>query len=166
MPGNALTETSSDYTQYGYFIAFSNGYLYGWAEKPIGDGEINILKRFAGVIDLTFKRYFDLQKAEAQAREAQIEAALERVRARAMGMRHSDELAEAASILFQQLNGLGIVPWRCGFAIVDEATATAETFLTTAKGEINLTRGSIQFSGHPFLKKAYAAWKRREPLFS
>ena len=33
-----------------------------------------VLERFAQVFDLTYTRFLDLQKAEAQAREAQIEA--------------------------------------------------------------------------------------------
>ncbi|WP_462222740.1 hypothetical protein, partial [Ferruginibacter sp.] len=42
----------------------------------------NLLKRFRNVFDLAYKRYIDITKAEAQAKEAQIEAALERVRSR------------------------------------------------------------------------------------
>ena len=53
-----------------------------------------ILKRFAKVFEQTYTRFLDLQKAEAQAREAQIELGLERVRARAMAMQKSDELKE------------------------------------------------------------------------
>ena len=51
-------------------------------------------KRFANVFEQTYTRFLDLQKAEAQAREAQIELALERVRARTMAMQNSDELSE------------------------------------------------------------------------
>ena len=39
-------------------------------------------------------------------REAQIEAALEQVRARAMAMHKSEELAEAAALLFQELKAM------------------------------------------------------------
>ena len=42
----------------------------------------------------------DLQKAEAQASEAQIEAALEKVRAKAMTMHNSNDLSITASIVF------------------------------------------------------------------
>ena len=58
---------------------FSRGYLVVITEKPCG--EVQIFKRFAQVFEQTYTRFLDLQKAEAQAREAQIEAALERVRA-------------------------------------------------------------------------------------
>ena len=51
----------------------------------------DISKRFASVFDLTYTRFLDLQKAEAQAREARIEAALERTRTQSMLMQHSKE---------------------------------------------------------------------------
>src|SRR3954447_20227686 len=52
---------------------------------------------------------------EKQNRELEIEAALERVRARTMAMRHSEELKEAANSLFQQVQSLGIDVWTCGY---------------------------------------------------
>src|SRR4030095_4828068 len=65
-------------------------------------------KRFANVFDQAYTRFLDLQKAEAQAREAKIETALERVRSRTMGMQKSDELQETNTIIFQQIESLGI----------------------------------------------------------
>lgn len=50
------------------------------------DDENEIVRRFFKVFEQSYTRFLDLQKAEAQAREANIEAALERVRARAMAM--------------------------------------------------------------------------------
>ena len=41
--------------------------------EPLSDEHFDILLRFAKVFDLTYTRFNDLQKAEAQAREAQIE---------------------------------------------------------------------------------------------
>ena len=81
----------------------------------------NILNRFKAIIDLTFRRYLDLQKAEAQAREAQIELALERVRARTMAMQKSGELSETAYVLFQQFGLLGASPEQLTIAIIDES---------------------------------------------
>ncbi|MCK5702778.1 MAG: hypothetical protein KAI29_16560, partial [Cyclobacteriaceae bacterium] len=66
----------------------------------------------------------DLQKAEAQAREAQIEAALEKVRARGMAMHHSDELADASFILDSQVRALGIKTWGCAFNIYGEGDSS------------------------------------------
>jgi len=57
---------------------FSNfGGLQTVGEEPLSDYNLDILARFGKVFDLTYTRFNDLLKAEAQAREAQIEAALE-----------------------------------------------------------------------------------------
>jgi hypothetical protein len=50
-----------------------------------------------------------LQKAEAQTREAQIEAALEKIRSRSLAMQRSDELKEVVAVLFVKLKELGLV---------------------------------------------------------
>jgi signal transduction histidine kinase len=83
-----------------------------------------ILKRFGKVFDQTYTRFLDLQKAEAQAREAQIEAALERVRSRTMAMQHSDELAEASFVLDSQIRSLGIQTRGCAFNIYRDNEST------------------------------------------
>jgi hypothetical protein len=44
-----------------------------------------------------------LQKAEAQAKEAQIEAALERVRSRSMAMHKSEEVMDVAVTVYDEL---------------------------------------------------------------
>ena len=61
------------------------------------------LNALESVFEQTYTRFLDLQKAEAQAREAQIEAALERVRSRTMAMQQSDELAGSCLVIFQQV---------------------------------------------------------------
>src|SRR5260221_1457949 len=73
--------------------------------------------RFGKVFQQTYTRFLDLQKAEAQAREAKIENALEKVRSRTMAMQRSDELADVAQLLFQQVKELGITAWTTGFNI-------------------------------------------------
>ena len=47
---------------------------------------------------------------EIKNRELEIEAALERVRARSMSMQSSDELHDVLCVLFQQFDVLGIQP--------------------------------------------------------
>jgi uncharacterized membrane protein len=66
-----------------------------------------MLIRFAKVFGLVYTRFLDLQKAEAQAREAKIEAALERVRAVAMSMHKSDDLISICEASFKELQKLG-----------------------------------------------------------
>ena len=90
-------------TVYYYSYSTGQGALSISSFKPVSKEQIKILKRFRNVFQLSYQRYLDIAKAEAQAREAQIEAALERVRARSMAMHHSSELHAAADVLFQQL---------------------------------------------------------------
>ena len=55
------------------------------------------------VFEQAYTRFLDLQKAEAQAREAQIEAALERVRSRSMSMQKSEELRKRYTTDFRPI---------------------------------------------------------------
>ncbi|WP_163500672.1 hypothetical protein, partial [Escherichia coli] len=68
------------------------------------------------VFEQAYTRFLDLQRAEAQAREAQIEAALERVRSKAMAMHNSSDLPATAIIAFSELKKLGFVPIRGGIS--------------------------------------------------
>ena len=77
-----------------------------------------LIQRFAAVFEQTYTRFLDLQKAEYQAREAQIEAALERVRAASMAMHESSELVKVATVVYQQLLSLGFEQVvSCGFLL-------------------------------------------------
>jgi predicted RNA polymerase sigma factor len=78
---------------------------------------VELYERFAAVFDQTYIRFNDLKQAEEQARESQIQLALERVRARTMAMQHSDELKDAAALLFQQVKSLGAPAYSCGYNI-------------------------------------------------
>jgi hypothetical protein len=96
------------------------GSLIASSLDPLKEEHKEIVNRFANVFELTYTRFLDLQKAEARAREAQIEAALERVRSRTMGMQRSDELQQAAVLLFQQVVSLGVPAFGTGFNIWDD----------------------------------------------
>src|SRR4030095_624345 len=73
---------------------------------PLNENEIELFKRFRNVFELAYRRYLDIEKAEAQAKEAQIEAALEKVRSRSLAMHKSDELQEVVHAVFERLNEL------------------------------------------------------------
>src|SRR6185436_13828335 len=91
---------------HNYFY-FPEGGLYTFSNEGLPEEAKKIFKRFAAVFGQTYRRYLDLQKAEAQTRESQIELALERVRARTMAMQKSDELSETAAVMFQEFKKLG-----------------------------------------------------------
>ena len=88
--------------------------------EPLPDEQQEIISRFTIAFNQAFIRFLDLQKAEAQAREAQIEAALERVRSRSMAMHKSDELLEAGEILFLEMQKLGIESLTAGYVLIDK----------------------------------------------
>ena len=102
--------------------------------SPISNDEKDILNRFANVFEQAYTRFLDLQKAEAQAREAQIEMALEKVRSRTMAMQSSDELTEAATEMFRQIEGLGLNPWSCGFNIFNDDKTVISQWVSTGDG--------------------------------
>jgi signal transduction histidine kinase len=114
---NFLTKNKK---QFGTFLPFKEGFLFTWSDEPYSETEINILDRFKGILDLTIRRYLDLQKAEEQTREAQIEAGLERVRSRAMAMHKTDELIEAAELVYKEISTLGITSMNVSYSFPDK----------------------------------------------
>src|SRR6185312_12335012 len=75
---------------------------------PLTAEQIGILKRLANEFGQAYTRFLDLQKAEAQAREAQMEAALEKVRSRSLAMHKSDELKDVVAVVLEKLQEVGI----------------------------------------------------------
>jgi signal transduction histidine kinase/DNA-directed RNA polymerase subunit N (RpoN/RPB10) len=122
--------------QYFFVAIFSAGALFTFRQTAYPDEAKKVMKRFANVFNLTYKRFLDLQKAEAQAREAKIELALERVRARTMAMQRSDELSDAAILLFQQVKSFGLESWGCGFNIWEKDDKICTSYFTSPEGKL------------------------------
>src|SRR6478672_5050521 len=76
---------------YYYFYSIGIGSIGISTFGAISKAKKVLLKRFRNVFQLSYQRYIDITKAEAQARDAKIEAALERVRASSMAMHRSNE---------------------------------------------------------------------------
>jgi ketosteroid isomerase-like protein len=79
---------------------------------PLSKEDLNLFKRFLNVFELAYTRYLDIEQAIAQAKEAKIEASLERVRAQAMSIRKSEELAGVGEIIFTELKFMGFAAIR------------------------------------------------------
>ncbi|MBK9939738.1 MAG: nuclear transport factor 2 family protein [Chitinophagaceae bacterium] len=141
---------------------FTEGVLFAFSPTSIPEESAQVLKRFAGVFGQTYRRYLDLQKAEAQAIEAQIEAALERVRSRTLAMQKSDELAETAAVLFQQLIALGIHPNRLYIAIIMNETGDAEFWLTDEDGSKVSTAFAGNMNDNESLLQMFSGWKAQQ----
>jgi signal transduction histidine kinase len=146
-------------------VATKNGLLQTVTSEPLSEDSISILQRFANVFDQTYTRFLDLQKAEAQAREAQIQLALERVRARTMAMRESSELSEASLLLFMQLKQLGADLWTCGFGICEKDNEEITEWMTHPN--LNLMLAPLKFRSSSSIKKPFFdAWQSGTELYS
>ena len=132
--------------------------------EPRAEGQLTIQKRFAQVFDQTYTRFLDLKKAEAQAREATIEAALERVRSRTMAMHSSQDVGDTAIVIFDELEKLGVATNRCGI-IKFEDKGYMEVW-TAGLGVNFAIRGRLDTRIHQMLAQGYRAWKNKEATFS
>jgi len=141
------------------FLFFKLGYLALISEKELTQENLSIARRFVDVFDFAYTRFLDLQKAEAQAREAEIQLALERVRARTMAMHKSEELAETAAILFQQMTELGVSPERINICLIKEADNILEVWATDQQG-VKISHHFKASLDEPTTgKRVYDAWK-------
>jgi len=128
---------------------------------PLSDEEINLFKRFRNVFDMAYRRFLDIEKAEFQARESQIELALERVRARTMAMVHSNELAETVAVMFEQFKALGEEPERMAIEIVNEKKHVFDIWATQHGGSQLSELVQISLDEPHVMKKMYKAWKEK-----
>ncbi len=127
--------------------------------SPVSLGKGEILQRFAKVFEQTYTRFLDLQKAEAQAREAQIETALERVRSHSMAMHHSDDLHKVAAILFKQIKELGYTSFMGGIIIYNEKDGSSEYWLSDIDFNIHPVSYRVLYRGHALLLEKFKQWK-------
>lgn len=99
-------------------------------------------------------------------RRIQIEEALERVRARAMAMYHSDDILSVTGSMFDEYRKLDMPMVRCGIGIVHDITdgeAWATTY--TPKGAVVQVTGHVSFLESPTYRALYDAWQRQEKWY-
>ncbi|CAN5413382.1 hypothetical protein BH10BAC2_BH10BAC2_42360 [soil metagenome] len=94
-------------TEYFYSFFFSGGTINVVTNQPLTEHQYSTMIRVAQVFGLIYTRFLDLQKAETSAREAQIESALERVRARAQAMQQPEELKDVIQVFRKEMGILG-----------------------------------------------------------
>ncbi|WP_235299431.1 ATP-binding protein [Portibacter marinus] len=148
--------------QINHLVKCSFGFLLFITYEKVPNA-IDIFRRFAAVFEQTYVRFLDLKKAEAQAREAQIEAALERVRSKAIGMRSGEDIGAATNIMFNEIENLGIETMRCGVLIIHE-NMKMDVWTTSATDEdtiINVS-GHIDMTAHSLFENIYLAWKAQD----
>jgi len=162
-----VSSVNGEKEQHCFVAVYHGGGLFAFQDTAFSDEAKKVMKRFASVFDLTYKRFLDLQKAEANAREATIEAALERVRARAMAMHNSNDVSATASMVFTELRKLGIKPIRCGVGLLNNESLKAPLYSATSspQGDSLSLVGWVMLSGHPVLEKIYQSWQQQEDYF-
>ena len=159
--GGSLPES-----QYDHIAFFKYGFLLFITYQPVPDSH-EVFKRFAKVFEQTYTRFLDLKKAEGQAREAQIEVALERVRASAMSMQSSADVGKTVITLFEELGNLvRDKSLRCGIGIL-EGFDKMETWVATLNTDekVDLKMGMLDMTVHPLLKGVKNAWKTKKSGF-
>jgi hypothetical protein len=106
----------------------------------------------------------DLEKQLAQSnRELEIEAALERVRARAMGMHNSHELSDVLSVLFEQYDLLGISPVFSHLTLFDLENNKFSYWTTGRKGQRVQAEQKIDMDAVDAWKDSVENWKKGGP---
>ncbi|HWC54190.1 MAG TPA: ATP-binding protein [Chitinophagaceae bacterium] len=136
-------------------------YIENFSGTPYSEEDNAVLMRFGKVFQQTYTRFLDLQKAEAQAREAKIEAALEKVRSRTLAMQKSDELAETSAVLFQQLIQLGIEPNRLYISIIQNDAGDSEFWITDEDGSKVSSAYTTNLNSNYSFRKMYDGWKEQ-----
>src|SRR5688572_6319385 len=162
-PQISVPDYPNDVVQYGYYFMFKEGDVYTWTEKELTEDELKIYRRFTTVISLTYKRYKDLQQAEAQAKEAQIETGLERVRARTMAMHSSEDVSIATATMFRELEKLNIQNFRGGILnIRSDQTMEVWSINTSDDGTIIRAIGNFDMKMHPLWQQLFKTWMNKE----
>ncbi len=135
---------------------------------PPTDDTKNIVTKMAGAFNLAYQRFLDLQKAEAQAREAKIEAALERTRNQSMLMQHSDEITNISDVFHQQLLELNIPTEFSYVWLPDESKNNHQFWASWAeqkKGELIFNSKQVTYpldKTEPYTAACYQAWEDQE----
>ena len=105
--------------EYATNVPFDYG-IVGFGEQVYNEAHISIVLELTDALSLGYMRFLDFQQLEQQAEQARRERAVERVRAEAMAMRSSDNLANVVAILSQEMQNLGIDTPTTSIELLDE----------------------------------------------
>ncbi len=146
--------------QIHHLANFSQGNLLFITLKPCPEFH-DVFIRFAKVFEQTYTRFLDLQKAEAQARDAIKRASVDRVRAEIASMRTTRDLEQITPLIWNELTTLGVPFIRCGVFIINEEQGQVHAFLSTPDGKANASFTSA-FSTVSIIKEALPYWRLKE----
>lgn len=124
--------------EYGISIASNKNsgiQTISYSGKILNETEAEVLRRFSRVFEQAYVRFLDLQKAEAQAREAIKRASVDRIRAEIASMRTKGDLERIQPLIWNELKILSVPFIRCGVFIMDEVKQDVQVFLSTPDGK-------------------------------
>jgi signal transduction histidine kinase len=145
---------------------FKEGGIFAYTKNELSEGEINIFKRFTEVFAQTYTRFLDIQKAEKQAREAQIEAALERIRSRSMAMQSSDELSEVVGLMYNEVEKLGVSNWGCALMIFDDTNKNVQMWFSEHVNNQHVRPYDFDNLNHELVRKWWEFWESEDEILS
>jgi ketosteroid isomerase-like protein len=133
----------------------------------LGKDQADIIRRFSRVFEQAYIRFLDLQRAEAQAREARIEAALEKVRSRTMAMHKAEELHDVVSVVVEKLVDLGVVLDANGVILCTYFSNSRDVLHWIASPDFSFS-GSylLPYFDHPIFSAAWESKESGEEYFS
>ena len=146
-----------------HFVLHRHGAISFVLTDRLPEEDLLVAKRFTDVFDYAYDRFRELKEKERQNRELAVEAALERVRGAALAMRTSDDLEEAANVMFQELQGMALPFERSGINIVDGGADPTgfEVWGWGAQGVVS-SGVRLPLDGHPVIVETVTAWRRGE----
>jgi signal transduction histidine kinase len=151
-------------SQIDHVAFFKYGYLLFITYEPAPDSN-DIFIRFAKEFEQTYTRFLDLQRAEAQSRESQIELGLERVRARAMAMKESGELSDLVATLLHELTRLDFSLNFCIINIINEPDSSNTVWAANPEEGKAPESYYMRFEDFPFHHAMMREWKAQTPKF-
>src|SRR5207253_2868551 len=153
-------------TQIHHLANFSQGNLLFITLEPCPEFH-DVFKRFGKVFEQTYTRFLDLQKAEAQAKESQIQLALERVRSKTMAMHNSQDVSAATAVMFNELSRLGVEKMRCGIGILQKDSDLMEVWSAAATKDGHEIKGTglVSIKSHVLWQQMYADWEAKKESF-
>lgn len=139
---------------------FNEGALFTFTKDPLDEETCAVMKKFAAVFGLTYRRYLDLKIAEAQAREAVKQASLNRVRAEIASMRTTGDLERITPLIWNELTKLGVPFIRCGVFIMDDVQKVSHTYLSTPDGKA-VAAFDLPYTAPGNISKIVLQWQNR-----
>ncbi|NGP77372.1 hypothetical protein G3570_12055 [Balneolaceae bacterium YR4-1] len=105
------------------------------------------------------------EKVDEYAREVKIQLSIERVRTRTMAMHDSSELAEVASVFFEQISLRTSAPDRFFIGIIDEDSRSIDFWITDQEGHEVIKKFTAEARKSSIISDIFLNWKSNEKFW-